>query len=167
MTAQPLQESFIIKATRVASQGAAVPPDHDCPHVFTTPSQTDGSRANADDDSDDGPKVPLKHLLLINRPEWGWGLLGLAGSAAAGTIWPAYAYVLVSLVSGVERGQVLGGQATAMSYAWGFFGIGCAALLAFLAQHASGHRRLFVFSCFAVVAIRQQAGKHMCSYAAD
>lgn len=44
-------------------------------------------------------KVPMRRLLSYNKPEWPYGVVGVAASAAAGVVRPAFAFVMSSIIT--------------------------------------------------------------------
>jgi len=50
-------------------------------------------------------KVPFSRLAKLNKPEWGYAIVGCVGSAGVGTVQPIFAYVISTMVGWSVLGE--------------------------------------------------------------
>lgn len=81
------------------------------------------------------PNATMWRLLKVNRPEWGYGLVGALGSICSGLMNPGFALVISSVLYAYYDTDYKKMQKDVSKYALIFVGLGGAAIFGYFAQH--------------------------------
>ncbi len=86
-------DSGLHRRSRAKDPGGALPDPQQQQHGEA------GAGAGAKPGTPPAVKVPMRRLLSYNKPEWPYGVVGVAASAAAGVVRPAFAFVMSSIIT--------------------------------------------------------------------
>lgn len=78
--------------------------------------------------------MPLSRLLMLNRPEWSWGAMGVLGSSVAALVNPAFAFVIAAMIKTFYVNSPSQIKSEASFYCWMFFVIAVGSLIALTFQ---------------------------------
>jgi ATP-binding cassette subfamily B (MDR/TAP) protein 1 len=81
------------------------------------------------------PAATMWRLLKINRPEWGYGVLGSLGSIVSGCMNPAFALVISNVLYTYYDTNLQKMEHDVRTYSLIFVGLGVVAIFGYFTQH--------------------------------
>uniref|UniRef100_A0A7I4E2T3 Uncharacterized protein n=1 Tax=Physcomitrium patens TaxID=3218 RepID=A0A7I4E2T3_PHYPA len=103
-------------------------------HSTVSDDMSEGSRREVDEVAPP-PAATMWRLLKVNRPEWGYGLLGCFGSIVSGLMNPAFALIISNVLYAYYYTDYSKMRKEVAKYAIIFVGLSGAALAGYFVQH--------------------------------
>ncbi len=100
-----------------------------------TRSENESSIQELKEELEPVPGATIWRLLKINRPEWGYGVLGSLGSIVSGCMNPAFALVISNVLYAYYDSNLQKMEHDIRTYSLIFVGLGVVAIFGYFTQH--------------------------------